>query len=232
MLPLRPIQISSVDPAPTLTLTRRLSDGTCSAMGWWLSRMAGFSSTAATSNMTLSRANRGTPFSILQPGSSPKSRTWRTAAGIRLSPLLGDGRVMTFSGLKETGGTNTAVELYTVGIRLEPAISQGGLDATTYPRMHLLPDGRVIYSGSGVGTRVFNLSTKTWSDIIASTIPNQLADLRHLRTAAVDAGRGYRPRDDPGRREPGDKDDRDHRHVRRHSRCGRAVRRCRRSGSR
>src|SRR2546425_1538126 len=28
---------------------------------------------------------------------------------------LGDGRVMTFSGLNETGGTNTAVEFYTVG---------------------------------------------------------------------------------------------------------------------
>ena len=33
---------------------------------------------------------------------------------------LGDGRVMTFSGLNETGGTNTAVEIYTVGAGWSP----------------------------------------------------------------------------------------------------------------
>ena len=41
---------------------------------------------------------------------------------------LGDGRVMTFSGLRETGGTNTAVEIYTVGSGWSPEIP-GWLDA-------------------------------------------------------------------------------------------------------
>ena len=36
--------------------------------------------------------------------------------------MLGDGRVMTFSGLTETGVTNTAVEIYTVGLGMEPGI--------------------------------------------------------------------------------------------------------------
>ncbi len=39
-----------------------------------------------------------------RPTCSRTSRTWRTAAGIRRPRLLGDGRVMTFSGLDETGG--------------------------------------------------------------------------------------------------------------------------------
>ena len=84
--------------------------------------------------------------------------------------VLGDGRVMTFSGLKEAGGTNTAVELYTAGSGWSPEYQQAVWTPPLYPRMHLLPDGRVIYSGSGVGTRVFNVSTKTWSGVIASTI--------------------------------------------------------------
>ena len=51
---------------------------------------------------------------------------------------------MAFSGLNETGGTNTAVEFYTAR-RFEPAV-HGSLDADLYPRMHLLPNGQVFYS--------------------------------------------------------------------------------------
>ena len=63
---------------------------------------------------------------------------------------LGDGRVMAFSGLTETGGTNTAVELYTPGV----GWSQEYTAAWTpplYPRQHLLPNGKVVYTGSGTG---------------------------------------------------------------------------------
>ena len=56
---------------------------------------------------------------------------------------LADGRTMTFSGWMETGGTNNAVELYSV---------PGGWSAEfmapftppVYPRLHLLPNGRVF----------------------------------------------------------------------------------------
>src|SRR4051812_3660260 len=81
---------------------------------------------------------------------------------------LGDGRVMTFSGLNETGGTNTAVEIYTPGTGWSPE-SAAGWTPPLYPRMHLLPDGRVLYSGSGTGSRIFNPSTKTWTGIVATT---------------------------------------------------------------
>ena len=81
---------------------------------------------------------------------------------------LGDGRVMTFSGLLDTGGTNTAVEFYTPGSGWSQEYP-AGWTPPLYPRMHLLPDGRVIYSGSGTGTRFFNPSTRTWTGIVANT---------------------------------------------------------------
>ena len=87
--------------------------------------------------------------------------------------VLGDGRVMTFSGLLETGGTNTTVEIYTPG----PGPSEGwspeypaGWTPPLYPRMHLLPNGNVFYAGPGRGSRIFNTITNTWSAVIANTI--------------------------------------------------------------
>jgi hypothetical protein len=57
---------------------------------------------------------------------------------------LGDGRVMTFSGLNESnGGTNTAVEIYTIGSGWSPEFL-AGWTPPLYPRMHLMTDGRVF----------------------------------------------------------------------------------------
>lgn len=83
--------------------------------------------------------------------------------------VLGDGRVMTFSGLNETGGTNTAVEIYTPGSGWSPEYA-AGWTPPLYPRMHLVPDGRVFYSGSGRGSRFFSPSTNTWTNVVATTI--------------------------------------------------------------
>jgi PKD repeat protein len=82
--------------------------------------------------------------------------------------VLADGSVMTFSGLDETGATNTAVEFYSAASGWS-APSMAGWTPPLYPRLHLLPDGRVLYSGSGTGSRVFTPSTKTWTGIIATT---------------------------------------------------------------
>ena len=81
---------------------------------------------------------------------------------------LGDGRVMTFSGLLEVGGTNTSVEMYTRGYGLESGVP-AGWTPPLYPRMHLSTDGRVFYSGSTRSSRFFNPSTGTWSAIVATT---------------------------------------------------------------
>src|SRR3989440_335599 len=81
---------------------------------------------------------------------------------------LGDGRVMTFSGLSETGGTNLTVEIYTPGSVWSQEYA-AGWTPPLYPRMHLMPNGNVFYSGSGTGSRIFNTSTNTWSVVIANT---------------------------------------------------------------
>jgi galactose oxidase-like protein/glyoxal oxidase-like protein len=77
---------------------------------------------------------------------------------------LGDGRVMVFSGLNETGGTNTSVEIYTVGTGWSAA-STASWTPPLYPRMHLLPNGKVFYSGATTQSRTFDPSTKVWSNV-------------------------------------------------------------------
>jgi hypothetical protein len=68
---------------------------------------------------------------------------------------LGDGRVMTYSGLKETGGTSTTVEIYTAGAGWSQEYG-AGWTPPLYPRMHLLPNGSVFYSGSSTTSRLFD----------------------------------------------------------------------------
>jgi hypothetical protein len=82
---------------------------------------------------------------------------------------LGDGRVMAFSGLNESGATNTAVEFYTVGSgwsQQYPASWTPDL----YPRLHLLPNGKVFYSGAQTTSKLFDPSTTTWNTNVATTI--------------------------------------------------------------
>src|SRR5688572_128271 len=81
---------------------------------------------------------------------------------------LGDGRTMTFSGWLETGGTNNAVELYSVpggwsAERLAP------FTPPLYPWLHLLPDGRVFQSGAQVSSHIFNPGPQTWATGVART---------------------------------------------------------------
>jgi hypothetical protein len=85
------------------------------------------------------------------------------------STVLGDGRVMVFSGLDELGHTNPQVEIYKVGGGWA-APSTAPWTPPLYPRMHLLPNGKVFYSGSTTQSRTFDPSTNTWSNVIATTI--------------------------------------------------------------
>jgi len=107
--------------------------------------------------------------------------------------VLGDGRVMTFSGLSETGGTNTAVEIYTPGSGWSPEFP-AGWTPPLYPRMHLVPDGTVLYAGSGTGSRIFNPSTRTWSGIVASTNYTGTRTYGTSVLLPLTPANGYRPR--------------------------------------
>ena len=82
---------------------------------------------------------------------------------------LGDGRIMTFSGFLETGaGTNTTVEFYTVGSGWSQPFT-APFTPDLYPRLHLLPNGKVFYSGPSPVSQLFDPSTKTWTLNVATT---------------------------------------------------------------
>jgi hypothetical protein len=82
---------------------------------------------------------------------------------------LGDGRIMTFSGALETAtGTNTTVEFYTLGSGWSQP-STAPFTPDLYPRLHLLPNGKVFYSGASPISELFDPSTTTWTLNVAST---------------------------------------------------------------
>ncbi len=106
---------------------------------------------------------------------------------------LGDGRVMTFSGLLETGGTNSTVEIYTVGSGWSPEYP-AGWTPPLYPRMHLSTDGRVFYAGSGRGSRFFNPVTNTWTAVVANTNYTGSRGYGTSVLLPLTPANGYRPR--------------------------------------
>lgn len=81
---------------------------------------------------------------------------------------LGNGQVMIFSGLDENGNTNNTVEIYTVGSGWSQPYS-APWTPPLYPRMHLLPNGNVFYSGSTTSSSIFNPSTQVWTTGVATT---------------------------------------------------------------
>ena len=82
---------------------------------------------------------------------------------------LGDGRVMTFSGLNETGSTNSTVEIFASTSGTWSPQYPANFTPPLYPRLHLLPSGKVFYSGSTPRSRYFFPSSHSWSSVIATT---------------------------------------------------------------
>ena len=81
---------------------------------------------------------------------------------------LSDGSVMIFSGLDQQGNTNTTVEIYKVGVGWSQPYG-AGWTPPLYPRMHLLPNGTVFYSGSTTSSAIFNPTTHAWQTGAATT---------------------------------------------------------------
>ena len=88
---------------------------------------------------------------------------------------LGDGRVMAFSGYKLNGAVNNTVEIYDV-------VSEAGWSVPKtapfvpplYPRMAVLPNGKVFYTGHGSGTSnssawIFDPTAQTWTASVPTT---------------------------------------------------------------
>src|SRR3984957_11190050 len=107
--------------------------------------------------------------------------------------VLGDGRVMTFSGLDEFGNTNTQVEIYKVGVGWA-APSSAPWTPPLYPRMHLLPNGKVFYSGWTTQSRTFDPSTNSWSGVIATTNYGGVRNYGSSVLFPLTPANGYKPK--------------------------------------
>jgi hypothetical protein len=89
---------------------------------------------------------------------------------------LGDGSIMVFSGLDENSDTNTTVEIYKVGSGWTGPY-QAPWTPPLYPRLHLLPNGKVFYSAGGSAngpassttSSIFDPTTQAWTVGVATT---------------------------------------------------------------
>ena len=92
---------------------------------------------------------------------------------------LGDGRIMAMSGLTQTGGTNTTVEIYDLqnaGAGWYAPTSEP-FTPPLYPRIALLPSGKVFYTGQGSGgsnanSWIFDPTSGSWT-VSAPTTANR-----------------------------------------------------------
>jgi hypothetical protein len=108
--------------------------------------------------------------SIFDPATNTFTNTSNMAHGRWYPTLttLGDGRVMTFSGANESSNTNTAVEIYTVGSGWSTQYI-APFTPDLYPRMHLLPNGKVFASGAPPVSYIFDPSTTSFTQNVATT---------------------------------------------------------------
>ena len=81
---------------------------------------------------------------------------------------LSDGRVLVYSGLNENGPTNSSIEFFNVQSGWSAPV-KGPWTPPLYPRLHVLPNGTVFYSGPTINSSIFNPSTNTWSVKVATT---------------------------------------------------------------
>src|SRR4029077_9546148 len=108
--------------------------------------------------------------SFLQSQSMVDGRWYGTATA------LGDGRIMGFSGVGSTGNINTSVEIYDLRNAgagwtspISPPFGPG-----LYPRMLLLTDGTVFFTGQGdrsptSTSYIFNPGTGSWTASASTT---------------------------------------------------------------
>ena len=67
------------------------------------------------------------------------------------------------------GPHNKDVEIYHVGTGWSPEY-EAPWTPPLYPRMHLLPNGNVFYSGETVNSNIFNPFTQTWTLNVAKMV--------------------------------------------------------------
>ena len=83
--------------------------------------------------------------------------------------VLPNGGVLASSGTTSTGSTNGSEEVFSPSIWSWSPAYAAGFTPPLYPRLHVLPNGNVFYSGSGYQSRYYYPATHTWSGIVATT---------------------------------------------------------------
>jgi len=104
-----------------------------------------------------------------------QSQSMRDGRWYATATTLGDGRVMAFSGLALSGGTNNTVEIYDLknaGAGWSSPVT-APFSPPLYPPMFLLPSSKVFYNGQGSGQSanawIFDPAPKTWTRSVATT---------------------------------------------------------------
>ena len=104
----------------------------------------------------------------------PDARTWTPgplmsqARWYPTNVALGNGRTLIFGGDIDASTPAITVDSYNPGTNtLTTLPSSANRDLNLYPRLHLLPDGRIPFVNLAK-TRVFDPSTNSWSGVVAS----------------------------------------------------------------
>lgn len=82
---------------------------------------------------------------------------------------LANGQIAAFSGLDSTGVKTAFVEIYNPATSGWSPPIKGTYNPSLYPRMHVLPSGKVFNSGPTTTSRFVNPSSGTWSSVVATT---------------------------------------------------------------
>jgi hypothetical protein len=116
--------------------------------------------------------------SIFNPATSQYVQSQNMVDGrwYATATALADGRIMAMSGLTQNGGTSRTIEIYDLqraGAGWNPPTNVP-FTPPWYPRLHLLPGGKVFYTGHGSGSStanawIFDPATGGWTQSATTT---------------------------------------------------------------
>src|SRR5215467_615524 len=129
-----------------------------------------------TSDYSFTGENRASIFNPVT-GQYVQSQSMHDGRWYGTATALGDGRIMAMSGLTQSGGTSQTIEIYD----LRNAGAGWGAPTSVpfspplFPRVALLPSGRVFYTGQGSGSSsangwMFDPTTGGWTVSVATTM--------------------------------------------------------------
>ena len=129
-----------------------------------------------TSDYSFTGENRASIFNAAT-GQYVQSQSMHDGRWYGTATALGDGRIMAMSGLTQSGGTSQTIEIYDLrnagaGWGSPTAVP---FSPPLFPRVALLPNGQVFYTGQGSGSStangwMFNPATGSWTLSVATTM--------------------------------------------------------------